>query len=75
MSVDVRSARGGRKSYSFTPLTEVAPEPATKESEGERSEVESLEKRSSPAEIEPGMDLEEFGIIFHKDSDESEEGA
>jgi hypothetical protein len=55
---------GGEKSYSFAPYAEVSSTLAGDGSGEAETEPSPLEKRPAPAEIEPGMDLEELGIAF-----------
>lgn len=53
MAVEIRDVRAGRKAYSFTQLPDPPP-PAAGTDEELPTELDDLEARSSPAELEPG---------------------
>ncbi|MCI0482240.1 MAG: hypothetical protein L0213_11720, partial [Candidatus Dadabacteria bacterium] len=67
MAVDIQAARAGRKAYSFSRLPDPPP-PATETGEVRSAELDDLEARSSPAELEPGA----FDGLEEPDEDDNE---
>jgi hypothetical protein len=66
MAVEIRDVRAGRKAYSFSRFPD--PPPPAARTDEEPTELDDLEARSSPAELEPGA----FDGLEEPDEDDNE---